>query len=281
MSLTQDVYSVYERFGNMFALDYQTGCIYEVAREPETEEEKNATIYWEGHCYTFLPDLGLSKIDPPHELLRRLITKQFLIALKQKGYKFQADYLVYHPSDEIQHNQRDIFSIFKGFNFRTLRLGENLFLCVDPHLTIVTNATLKYLTSKCKNLSDLSDFSVRWNTETEGGIDGYLIETICSNGSVKCKVKNYRTGTEEEVDGSLVYPEPRPELLERLITIVGGDLSVISLQRKLSFLDSKEASRDRFFETLEIIRKLKTNVFPIKFGDFKVELDPNPVVVRF
>jgi len=276
-----NVYSIYQRFGNMFALEgYEDVPVYEASRNPETQKEENAMVYWEGRYYTFLPDLGVSKIDSPLELVKQFIGRQFTLTLRQKGYKFKTDYCAYHSSDEVQHNQKDIFSMFKGFNFRLLSLGENLFFCVDPALTIVTNATIEHLARKCKNLSELTDFSVRWNLEAEGGIDGYLIETRYYEGSVKCKVKNYRTGVEEEVDGELVYPEPKPELLERLIMSIGGDPSVVSCQRKLSFLDSKEASRDRLFATLEIVRNLTINVFPIKFGDFTVSLNSNPLVVR-
>lgn len=278
---TQDVYSVYERFGNLFGLECQIGSVYEASRKPETQEEENATVYWEGRHYTFLPALGLSKIDPCLELVKRFVTKQFAIALAQKGYSFQKDYQVYHPSDQVQHDRKDVFSMFKGFKFRLLALGQNLFLCLDPHLTIITNATIEYLARKCQNLSDLSDFSVRRGLEAEEGVDGYLIETRRSGDSVKCRIKNYRTGLMEEVNGNLVYPESRPELLERLIASIGGDLSVVSLQRKLSFLDSKEASRDRLFATLEIAKNLATNVFPITFADFTVNFDPNPIVVRF
>ena len=277
---TQDVYSVYDRFGNLFSLDYNKGSLHEFPREPQNQEEDNATVYWKGRYFTFLSGTNSSRIDPSVDLVKQLIIKQFQVKVYQKGYSFQTDYAIYHQANEVQHDLKNVFSMYKGFIFRVYAISGNLFLCVDPHLTIITNASIQYLAERCKTMDKLSDFSVRWKTKSGQGIEGYLINTEHSTGGTKCRVKNYGTGSEEEIDGSIVYPESRPELLEHLLLSIGQDISVVSLQRRLSFLDSKEASRDRLFETLEIVKNLGTNIFPLMFGDFSIKLDPNSIVVR-
>jgi len=174
--VSKDTFSIYQRFGNMFPLKCEKGAVYEVSRNPETQYEEDAMVYWKGLYFTFLPELSLSKkIDPPLELIKSFIKKQFPLALKRKGYKFQME-CCYHPTDEAQQTQKDIFSMFRGFKFRLLSLDEDLLLCIDPHLVIVVNATIEYLAKKYENLNEINDFSVKWNLGTGENIDGYLIK---------------------------------------------------------------------------------------------------------
>ena len=65
-----------------------------------------------------------------------------------------------------------------------------------------------------------------------------------------------------------------------ILNELGMDFDVISLQRKLSFLDSRTASKDRLIRTLEIIKRLKQEIFPLEFGEFKIALEDSPMVVK-
>jgi len=55
---------------------------------------------------------------------------------------------------------------------------------------------------------------------------------------------------------------------------------LIAKQRELSFLDSKTASKDRFRKTLKIVNALKKNVFPLNFGDWEINLETTPIVIK-
>ncbi|MGB9614052.1 MAG: hypothetical protein ACPL3B_00925, partial [Fervidobacterium sp.] len=111
-------------------------------------------------------------------------------------------------------------------------------------------------------------------------VDGYLIETIAERECFLCKVKNYREFEEEILSADIVFPEPKPELIQHLLVLLNRNFDLIAKQRELSFLNSKTASKDRFYKTLEIVNMLKEKIFPISFGDWKIDLETTPIVVK-
>jgi len=229
------------------------------------------------YSYERIP--GSRPIKPEKDLLKSMITKQFALKLKNLGYRFKGKYRVYKEEAEVENPYKDIFSIYRGFEFRILLLNEDIYLCIDPKIIFKFNSSIKQLIEKGANPNSLKDFSVSYSAEREG-IDGYLIETASIGEDFVCKIKNYRDFREVEISADKVFPEPRPELIQKLLNEIGVQYDVIGLQRKLSFLDSKTASRDRLYKTLEIIKRLKSEVFPLKFGEFEVNIEETPVVVR-
>jgi len=275
-----DIFRMYDRFGNLFGLTVQQGMLYQLDGPP-SPHEKAKTIYYDGKYFTPGSKEGLQPIEVTLPMLMRLVTKQFVLGLKEAGYCLKGRYIVYREQDELDQPCKDIFCIYDGFEFRVVNLTNGILLCVDPHLIFRSNCTIGQLLEKGMSPADLSDFSVNYRREERYRIDGYLIETrISDSGQALCKVKNYRDFKQEDVPAENVLPEPKPELIQRVLEHLSRRFNVIALQRKQSFLDSFTASRDRLMRTLAIITELRRNVFPLRFGKFKVSLDSEPVVIR-
>jgi len=78
-----------------------------------------------------------------------------------------------------------------------------------------------------------------------------------------------------------VFPESRPELIQKLLEMLAIDFDITRLLRSLSFLDSPTPSKDRLVQTMKIARALEENeIFPLKFGDFVFKMEAQPVIIK-
>ncbi|RLE79748.1 MAG: hypothetical protein DRJ51_07160 [Thermoprotei archaeon] len=276
-----DVLKIYDKFGNLFKFNCRIGKLYQVPDELEKEIDKTKTIYVNGTYYSY-ERISSIEVEPTLEMIKRILVKQFCLTLKNNGYEFKGKYLVYSKSKEIDHPHRDIFSVFDGFEFRIMIVQSEPVLCINPHLIFRVNCSIQDLIERGVDIAKLSDFSVSYKGENSYGVDGYLIETLIerdSRTSFLCRIKDYREFTEELVPADRVRPEPRPELIQYLLRCLNIEFDVIKMQREYSFLESKTASKDRFLKTLKIVKELK-KLFPIKFGDFEVDIQTEPIIVK-
>ena len=278
---------IYNRVGNLFRVYYTGGVLYKFETNPVEKIGPGKTIFFSGAFYSYENGPGAQRVRPSLPILKSMITRQFALALRRKNYKFKGrNYRPYRVEAEINHPHKDIFSIYEGFEFRMVLINGQIFLCIDPHIMFETKCSVEDLVNKGVNHKELNDFSVSYSVKSEGKrrVDGYLLETISEKSgegiSLACRIKNYRDFKEVLVPAKSVIPEPRPELIQELLNKLNRNYDVISLQRKLSFLDSKTASKDRLFKTMEIAKHLQKEVFPLKFGEFKVKLEAEPIVVR-
>lgn len=250
-------------------------------------ERRRDTVYFDGKSYTYEALENAVEIEPNPVLLKSIITKQFCLKLYDNGYRFKGKYLAFKKEDRINQPHDDIFSIFDGFRFRTVLLFERLFLCVDPHLVIWSQASIEYLLKQGCNPHQLADFSVSYRSSEGRRIDGYLVRTASANSfeghlgeDFLCQVKNHRDFKEELLSPSAVYPESRPELIQTLLDVLNRKFNVISLQRQHSFLNAKTASLERLRKTLTIVAGMQV-IFPLEFGGFKVTLENEPVRIKW
>jgi hypothetical protein len=286
-----DILDIYEKFANFFELTISSkGKIYErdyVLGQVLPESEWAHSIIYLGKRYSWQSSPQGREVVPDLEILRRFISKAFSSALREHGYWFRGKYIAFLPKKEIeQQPHRDIFRMYDGFAYRIVVLGDHFTICIDPHLALRFLAKVDRLIIMGLGLDKLSDFSVSYKKEGERRIDGYLLETTLTGaGKSMCRIKAYREEDkeirEELVDSSIITPEARPELIQKLLQELGSNFDVISFQRKFSFLDSRTPSRDRFAKTLEIVSSLLNGgVFPLQFGGFQATLAPNPLVVK-
>jgi hypothetical protein len=273
------IFTIYDRFGNLFPLYCKVGKLYRKTL-PSSNENDEKTIFFEGNYFTYEYEEGSLEVQPTPEIIKRIVGNQFVLKLKKTGYIINKKYIVYSKDNEVKHPHKDIFSIFDGFEYRVVIINNQLLLCINPHLTIKTNCTIKYLIDAGINPDKLKDFSVRYKRKEGGRIDGYLVETVVERECFLCKIKNYREFKEEILPADSVFPEPKPELIQHFLLLLGRNFDLIEKQRELSFLNSKTASKDRFYKTLEIVNSLKKSVFPLNFGDWKVDLEITPIVVK-
>jgi hypothetical protein len=281
MSLVSEtgIFTIYDRFGNLFPISGKIGKLYQKSM-PTSDESDEKTIFFDGNYFSYEQDEESIEVQPTLEMTKRMVAKQFILKIKNAGYALSKGYIVYSKQDEVDHPHKDIFSIFDGFEFRFVIINNMLLVCVNPHLVINTNCSIKYLIDAGINSDKLKDFSVRYKRKEGGRIDGYLVETVAERGCLLCKVKNYREFKEEVLSADVVFPEPKPELLQHFLELLGRKFDLVAKQRELSFLNSKTASKDRFYKTLEIVKLLKKNVFPLNFGEWKIDLETTPIVVK-
>jgi hypothetical protein len=273
------IFTIYDRFGNLFPLSYKIGKLYQKSMSTSDESDEK-TIFFGGNYFSYEQNEGSIDVQPTLEMTKRMVAKQFILKIKNAGYTLSKGYIVYSKQDEVDHPHKDIFSIFDGFEFRFVIVNNMLLVCVNPHLVIKTNCSIKYLIDAGINSDKLKDFSVRYKRKEGWQIDGYLVETVAERECLLCKVKNYREFKEEVLSADVVFPEPKLELIQHFLEILGRNFDLVAKQRELSFLNSKTASKDRFYKTLEIVNELKKNIFPLNFGDWKIDLETTPIVVK-
>jgi len=276
-----DIFTMYDKFGNLFGLTIEQGKLYELERIP-SPEEKAKTVYIDGKYLTYEVKEGCQPIEPTLPMLLSVVTKQFALKLRAAGYRFRGRHLPYRSADELDQPCKDVFRIYDGFEFRIVNLSGSILLCINPHLILRSNCTVGQLVKDGVDLAELADFSTSYRGAEGKRIDGYLIETkVADSGQALCKVKSYREFKQEDVPAEDVLPEPKPEVIQRIIEAMNRRFNVIAFQRKYSFLDSSTASRDRLVRTLEIVKRLQEEkIFPLTFGGFQVNLDGDPVVIQ-
>jgi hypothetical protein len=267
-------------------LTYDQGKLYELKESPPDEQRKD-TVYFNGKYYTYKKVKSATETEPSLPLFKSMLTKQFCLKLRDQGYRFRKRDLAFRAEDAVEQPHTDVFDMFNGFKLRTMVLFKRLFLCVDPHLIILTRASAAYLLEQGISPEKLSGFSVRFKDQEGMNIDGFLIATAPGNTfesrlepDFLCQIKSYRDFKEELVPTSRVLPESRPEVLQALLDGLGRKSNVVLLQRQYSFLGSKTASLERLKRTLQIITQLQ-ELFPLKFGEFKVTLEGEPARIKW
>lgn len=285
--MSSEIFGIYNAFGNLFALKYTGNNLFKLEEIPEDLLPSEKIIHFEGNFYSYEQLQNSIPITPDLPILKSMFTKQFAKKLKDNNYNFKGKYLTYKSEQETTHPHPDIFKLFDGFRFRVFILNNQLFLCLDPHLVFEVISSIADFIEKGIKIEDLHDFSVVYQSiEQEFKINGYLLETIHNQKKENevnfiCKIKNYRDFEVKEIPSNFVYPESRPELIQKLLKQLNKDFNVIKLQREKSFLYFKSASRDRFSKTLERVSNLvKDKIFPVEFGDFKIDIETNPIIVR-
>lgn len=285
--VTSNAFSLYPKVGNLFKLNFQKkGKVFQSEQIPEGMKREK-TIFLPPKYFSFEPFGGASETEPNLQILKNMTTKQFTLKLREKGYSFKGKYRAFLESEKIEQPHEDIFSIFKGFEFRTVILEDSIHLCIDPRLIIRTNCSIDYLIQQGIDIEVLADFSVVYWNQKGDNLLGFLIETIPGEKidarlglSPICRIRERKEFKEEYIVPKNVYPESRPEILQSILDNLDRSFDVISLQRKYSFLDSKTASKDRLAETFDVIEKLKS-VFPLRFGGFQVALEQEPIRIKW
>jgi hypothetical protein len=277
---------LYHKFANLFELTYDQGKLYEL-KDPPLEEQRDAVVYYKGKHFSHKKMPGAVETELRIPILKNMFTKQFCLKLRDCGYRFRKKYHVFRNEDAIGQPNSDVFEVFNGFKFRTIELFKRLFLCIDPHLIIITRASIDFLLKEGMNSESLSGFSVRYKEEGLYYIDGFLLSTAPGKtfdnrlgSDFLCQIKSYRDFKEELVSPSVTFPESRPEVLQALLDGLGRNFNVVSLQRQHSFLNSRTASRDRLQRTLRIVTQLQ-DAFPLNFGKFKVVLENQPARIKW
>jgi len=264
----------------MFELGFaQIGDLFSV---PATAAENPSYIFFDGVRYT-LSGEPINKVpNPPSELVRRFILQKLVEQLTSKGFSFRTRRVpstVYRMSDEVQHKYSDFFRIYNGFEFRVAVIKSSFLLCLNPRVVIRSEAPIAKYVAEGIALGELSGFAVKYDTETEAGIDGFLLSVANHNGSLICQIKDYRLFQEIQIGADKVKPEPRSDVLQKLGDSVKIDLGVMKLQRQLAYMDSPVPSRRRFADTLELAKRLARDIFPLTFGNFSVDLNTVPAAI--
>ncbi|MFW6041313.1 MAG: hypothetical protein ACOC85_05705 [Thermoplasmatota archaeon] len=271
-----NVYDFYDSFSNLFELKTEEeGKIYKCDRTIDYSKR----FYYQNQRFTYEKMTEIVEgIEPNIHQLKRVFTKRFVTELKEAGSKMKGKYTVYHPDKQIDHAEQSIFHIYDGFDFRVVSFKEDLCLGIDPHLVFKMTASVQELLSNGLPRDFLPYKPIRI-FGSDRNINGMILDLEEGEGS-SINIRNFREQTESTIHADRVYFEARPELIEKIIRSLGRNLDVTGLQRKHSFLDSNTASKDRLQKTLNIAHRLKDKIFPVEFGDFKINLNKQPVIVK-
>lgn len=267
---------LYKKVTNFIEIEYEGGEVFRLRTTHGESVSNNFTVFVNGVQYSSLPLENADRLDNiPIEVLKSMVTKQFSIKLANAGYATKGGvghYQAYREKDEVDHPHKDIFRLYTGFTYRFPVYQGKIFLVIDPHLVFEAFASVSDLVRMGCSLDDVADFQVSYSSRF--GIDGYLRETRLStaSGKLECDVLDYRNDEEKTGPAEEVFPEPRPELLEQLLRLLGRNFDVVSLNRRYSFLNSKTAPKDRYAAMDQFTRDLQDEIFPLEFGKHKIKL---------
>jgi hypothetical protein len=282
----------FSQYTNWFRLTFGDGAIYKMAVSMTDEEPVDYFMRHDGEYFSLKVEEGYQPVCPEDMLRRRIILHGFRDALTQNGFAFKGPhgYIAYWALKPYDQPHNDVFSAYTGFEYRVVEYegdeGPECYLVIDPHVVFFMNMSVGDLVSRGISPSKLNNFSVKVLSEEGervGGIDGFLVETQEGpGGEIWCRIIDVRTGTEEMIQASRAYLEPRPEIIRSVLQELGSSFDVVKFQREKSFLSSPFASKERFKKTQEIVRDYlvgQTQVFPLLIGEFRVDIDPDPIPV--
>ena len=276
----------YDVHANFFRLHVdRLGEVYFIGPVVSDSMDRTTIIKRSGNFYSYKKEYG-NLCDLTGDMVLGFIRKNFRQTIRENGYKLRGKYTLYTEDDKINHKNEDLFQLYKGFRYRIFSIYNEYYLCVDPSCVVLSTASIEYLAKKGINLEFLEGFSVRYIHEKGYRISGYLMETEKKNGEYISTIKLYRKPEYLDIpdivkiEAGSIFPESRPEILESFLNRLGSTSSLIRLIRNLSFLDSSTASRDRFIETLKIIEKIESEIFPIEFGGFHISLSKEPIIIK-
>ncbi len=264
---------IYNSYSNFFPLIVKQGKIFKISEQNRT----NDSVYYRGIYYSPYSSGSAVETPPNDELLKDMILNQFFLTLEKNHYLFKSGYRAYKIAKELKHDDDDIFRIFDGFEFRIIKL-DSFFLCIDPKVIMKSSASIQDLYEKGVPTNILKDFYVDVLDE-EGEPDrAYLNAVLPEGNQVTCKVIN--DYGEKTSAGILTKPDSRPEVLQLFLNALTRNRDVEKLKRKLTFLDSPTASKDRFEKTIKILKEISQEISPLKFGDFEVRIEDSPAIIK-
>lgn len=285
-----EIDEIYRKLGNLFRLALKSqGKVYRVPPDYKlTEGQLGLTIYDKAtggklSCSNFDNEWDEVVYEPL--ILKSFISKQFSLKLRSIGYrtsrekaKFQSAYVAYLPKKEILTGDEDIFRIFDGFEYRICHINDFLYLCINPHLKIKTQASIKELLQKGLQVQDIISLRVTYLDNQGKWRRGFVAEVHPD----KCKIRNIDTWEDDEVGGDSVYPLGKPEILQLFLNKLYRRSNIVEIQRKYSFLEPrrKQPAKARFAKTIDIASALAEQVFPLIFGDFEIIFVPKSISLR-
>lgn len=217
---------------------------------------------------------GGERVESVHPLvLKSILMKIISKALLNKGLKISArkeegkiaGYFVYHENDRFPHSSEDIFKVIKGFEYR-IRVDNNTFyLVMDYKTRFIATASYSQLMQKGVNPEFLTNkYVIFFENEKRGKGEVIAID------SGICKIKDL-CGKDCAANSDYVYPETKPHNLNIILQLLGRKDNAVTIQRKATFLDIKQASKRRLGVIKEMLDSLQKKMFPIEYEGFRVE----------
>lgn len=278
---------IYRKPSNFFQLEISSiGKIYTMPKEFELHGNQwDSTIYDKTtgnrlSCVKFANNLQES--EAATWMLKSFITKHMGIQLKGNSFissksrnAFDSSYISYSLAKEISHADRDMYKIFDGFEYRIVLLENKFCLCINPHLKIKTEASVKSMIQNGLPPDQLFLLGADYQEGMERKRCNIVSATVSN-----CNIRDLDADEDKEIVSEDVFVLPKPDILQNLLSLMKRKSNIIEIQRKYSFLSDKEASKARFQKTIEIASGLTEKIFPLQFGDFRVEFIPKTINLR-
>ncbi|MCP5461900.1 MAG: hypothetical protein H7A34_01810 [bacterium] len=167
-----EIDDVYRKPSNFFQLKIVScGKIFKVPSDAYGSYDRDFSIYDKETGGTLAcSDFGRKweEVKLTHSVLKSFIQKRFSLALQSNGYvshkknKLHNSYVAYSSSKEIQIADRDICKFFDGFEYRIISLEDVYYVCINPHLKIRTEASIKDMVAKGLSPERLSNLPAEY-----------------------------------------------------------------------------------------------------------------------
>ncbi len=263
---------IYTKFLNFVKLDIKAiPKIYITKTEPTADNyvfDKGVYYTWGNDKHTSESVNSIPLLVQKNILMKiisKILVNKGLKAEPRKAGRIIEDYFVYHEKDVFPHDSQDIFKVIKGFIYRIRVDNQSFYLVVDYKIKIIPTATYSYLLQKGAPNGVLINKYVLF-FEDGKRMKG-KVESIDSK---VCKIKDLQ-GQEHVINSDDVYPEPKTYNLDIILRALRKPANAVSVQRKATFLDIKQASKRRIAEIKSILDNTMQKLFPIDYEGFKID----------
>jgi len=267
--MEQYVDDVFEKYGNLFRLRVTPNIEKLYLPPPEAQREKIPAP--SKGAFSIIKKDGLQEHPATPANIKDAIRALFFhqvstsAAFKLDGFKTK----ILDKTPAMMFGDKAVI-VYPGIRFRVIYNGNEFFLCLD-HAAIVVN----YLRAdEVKQLLPNYPFTQArgfYETEAEGWKPG-RIENI--------EGKEVVIQTEEgpiRVDQSKFLPDIPPAKISKLLAKKGIKADFDREIKRLGLLTVENPPRQRLQKIIEIAKTIKLSFFPIRIGNYELDLDPAPV----
>lgn len=170
-----------------------------------------------------------------------------------------------------------LIKIYRSYRTQIRNFGGEFYLCLNHKLVVRSNASIRRLIQINKNL--LSEYDASQNVFAR--IDGEWTLTRLVRTGPESSVVDFGEGDLGEVSNGDLLLDLSQRSAISLPSVTGIQKNELErLLKSLSLLTVSEPAIDRLSLTAEFAARLASNVFPVKTGQYEINLNPTPAVLR-
>lgn len=270
--MTEEIVDIYEKYANLFPLKISPP-VKKVYQIPYSEIENCQAVQRIGEeeaiALVAKPDSPSQEADSKtiKNLIRNAICERISKTRDIQVRKLKTQ-LIFKKSSLAQYGDKTVV-IYQGCDFRVLAIGKDLYLCIDymvmPKCFLRADQIRKLLPGYqfCLNRGFYQE-GAEWKPARIEGVSGDNATLLTQTGALMVPATNF-------------LPDIPIWQIGKLLQRKGLKIDFNREVKKLSLLTVDKPAQQRFQKIVDIAQRLKQTIFPIKIGEYTLDLEPNPI----